>query len=177
LFIAILPRGEALEKIMALSGQQCTKHGLTGKLIGITRLHVSLVGFGDHRGLPPTLVKLAEKVATRTASKTRPFDVSFTRVGSFRNSRRKKPFVLTNSNDNRGLEDLHFLFETELAAFGFSASNNAVFNPHLTLVYDEKVVPEEPIDAVEWNADEIVLVHSRLGESLHFHLGRWRLGG
>jgi 2'-5' RNA ligase len=51
------------------------------------------------------------------------------------------------------------------------------FTPHITLLYDDKNVVETPIDPINCAADEVVLVHSLLGQTRHIPLGRWKMKG
>jgi|EndMetStandDraft_2_1072991.scaffolds.fasta_scaffold40794_3 RNA 2',3'-cyclic 3'-phosphodiesterase len=61
-FLAIFPPGGA----MSTAGQQqLSRHRLRGKLHAPERLHVSLIGFGEHDGLPQRLV---DKVRGRGVS-------------------------------------------------------------------------------------------------------------
>ncbi len=50
------------------------------------------------------------------------------------------------------------------------------FTPHVTLLYDDKLVAEQPIPPIGWTVTEFVLIHSLLGKTEHIPLGRWPLG-
>jgi 2'-5' RNA ligase len=50
-------------------------------------------------------------------------------------------------------------------------------SPHITLLYDKRLIPEHAIEPVRWTAGEIVLVESHVGEGRYSFLGRWNLGG
>ncbi len=49
--------------------------------------------------------------------------------------------------------------------------------PHVTLLYDSRLVPEQPVEPVRWTVTEFVLVHSHQGLGRHEELGRWALRG
>ena len=56
--------------------------------------------------------------------------------------------------------------------------NPASFTPHVTMMYDEAVVPEHGVAPVAWPVTELVLLHSRIGQNLPYAvLGRWPLSG
>jgi 2'-5' RNA ligase len=50
------------------------------------------------------------------------------------------------------------------------------FTPHLTLLYGERGIEEQPIDPITWLVAEFVLIHSVRGEG-HKLLGQWALRG
>jgi 2'-5' RNA ligase len=49
------------------------------------------------------------------------------------------------------------------------------FTPHVTLLYDDALVTETPIEPIRWTVGELVLVHSLLGQTRHIPLARWPL--
>ena len=52
------------------------------------------------------------------------------------------------------------------------------YTPHITLLYDDVTAAPQAIAAVEWTVRELVLLHSRIGQSLPYAiLGRWPLQG
>ena len=51
------------------------------------------------------------------------------------------------------------------------------YEPHLTLLYDDRCVAEQAIDIVSWTVREFVLVHSLHGQGRYVMLGRWPLPG
>jgi 2'-5' RNA ligase len=51
------------------------------------------------------------------------------------------------------------------------------FNPHLTLLYDERDIREEPVEEISWLVTEFALVRSLFGQGRHIVLGRWPLRG
>ncbi len=51
------------------------------------------------------------------------------------------------------------------------------FNPHITLLYDRQGIEEESVSPVSWLVDEIVLIHSEVGDTKYHELGRWKLRG
>ena len=51
------------------------------------------------------------------------------------------------------------------------------FTPHLTLGYDEKIIPEHPIQPVSWTVRDFVLIQSSVGRSHYTTIGRWIFRG
>jgi 2'-5' RNA ligase len=49
------------------------------------------------------------------------------------------------------------------------------FTPHVTLLYDDRMVPEQAVEPISWRVREFVLTHSLLGKTQHVELGRWPL--
>lgn len=49
------------------------------------------------------------------------------------------------------------------------------FVPHMTLAYDKKFIPRQPIDPISFVAREFVLVHSPRGLTIYKDLNRWPL--
>jgi RNA 2',3'-cyclic 3'-phosphodiesterase len=46
------------------------------------------------------------------------------------------------------------------------------FTPHMTLLRDAHRVPDHDIEPIEWQVQDVVLVHSLLGKTTHRHLAR-----
>ncbi len=65
---------------------------------------------------------------------------------------------------------------TALRRHGVAADEGA-FTPHMTLLRDAHVLPEQPVTPVGWMAREFVLLQSLIGKGLHVELGRWSLRG
>ena len=152
------------------------EHGLRGKPVAQDRLHITLNHLGDHAGLPQDMVALAREAAGTLAMA--PFEVEFDRVVSFGGKPTNRPFVLRGS----GLAQL-MAFQKALGLamartgtrIGKWAEPN--FTPHVTLLYDNKSVAEQPVEPVRWTVREFVLVHSLQGQTRHEVLGRWPLLG
>ena len=151
------------------------QHGLRGKPVAQDRLHITLNHLGDHAGLPRDMVALAREAAGTLA--TAPFEVEFDRVESFENRSSNYPFVLRGGD---GLLSL-LAFQRALAnamrltgtRIGKWAESN--FTPHVTMLYDGRLVVGQPVEPIGWTVREFVLVHSLLGQTRHEVLGRWAL--
>lgn len=173
LFFAIFPDRAASERIATLAKQLRREHELKGAPLKTDRFHITLHHLGDHPSLRQDIIEQASASA-RTIAVPK-FRIVFDRVMSFSRRSGKRPFVLRG---DAGLEELiAFRYSLSLAMqkVGLAEYANTTFTPHLTLLYDEQSVAEQPIDTIEWTACELVLVHSLLGKTEHRHLATWPL--
>jgi RNA 2',3'-cyclic 3'-phosphodiesterase len=174
LFLAIFAN-EAGERIHRCALQLCAQHDLKGRPLTADRLHVTLFHLGDYFGeAPPEIVAAA--VRAGDAVKASPFAVSFDRAVSFRRQR-KAPLVLRGSGDNAPLMAFHRDVGAAMMQAGLGQWINPRFTPHVTLLYDDRNVAEQPVEPVIWTVGEFVLIRSLLGQTRHIALGRWPLRG
>ncbi len=172
LFLAAFPDPGTAGRLLTLANSLKTEHGLQGKPLLPERFHVTLHHLGDFSGIPQKVVDAASRAASSLVS-TAPFEVSFDRVVTFR-ARDQKPLVLVGDEGVAPLLDFHRRLETVLARFGIKPETR--FKPHLTLLYDRQGIPETTVERLGWTVNEIVLVHSLLGQTKHVPLARWSLG-
>jgi 2'-5' RNA ligase len=173
IFFACLPDPGTAAEINALAVRLGEAHGLEGTAILPEHLHVTLFHLGDWAVLPEEIVRLAREAAAGVDA--RPFDVSFTRAESFRNSTGVYPFVLTGDKAGAAWRSLHTALGAALKRAGLGGATQGEFKPHITLLRDARRVPPARIEPVSWTVREFVLVHSLLGKTTHLHLGRWPL--
>lgn len=174
LFFALVPDAAMGRRIHRFAAALRTDRGLAGVLLPPERLHVSLFWLGDHPGLPAALVADAETAASRVAEVA--FDVAFDRIASFGDGR---AVVLTAADNLPEIRRFHaslgFAMEqTTLAAYAEAAARRPL-HPHMTLLYADGPIATQPIPPLGWRVRDLALVHSRLGQGRHVHLGRWRL--
>ena len=142
-------------------------HAFRGRLTTPERLHVTLLSLG---GLPRQMVEKACEVIGEV--KAEPFDISFDRTMSFRGQPGSRPFVLAGGD---GLGRLKLFRRSLAAAFarnGLKHLGRRDFTPHVTLLFDDRAVDEQPFGPVGWTVRDLVLIHSMKG---HEHLARWPL--
>lgn len=163
------PEAEQVKNIRSLLVQQYRFKGYVQD-----RPHVTLHHIGEYDGLPQSVVKTAsEALASVKAS---PFEISFDRVMSFGHGK-NSPFVMRAGDDLAELSALRRQLGDALTKAGLCRHASTSFTPHMTLLYDEKIVPEQSINAVSWTVTEFVLVNSRQGKGQHIHLARFPLRG
>lgn len=176
LFFALLPDAPAAQRVGALAKKLKAEHGLKGRPLAVSRFHVTLHFFGDHPGLPQALVDGVSSAASEL--RCAPFDVVFDHAMSFAGRPRKRPFVLRGGDE--GLAAL-FAFRRALGDAmtrrGLGRLVDARFTPHVTLLYDDQLLPAQPVEPIVWRVNEFVLVDSLLGQTRHVPLARWKLEG
>lgn len=174
LFFALMPPPAVAEEVNRAAVQLRNTHGLTGNLIGADRLHVSLHAVAPD--VSPLTVDAARFIGARVDAPR--FEVVFDRVQSFDIHRAgTNPVVLWHS-DHRSLTDLHRLHKLlhlEVRRAGLPLPANHGFNPHMTLLYDRKLVPAQAIEPVRWTATEFALIDSHVGDGYYECLGTWPL--
>lgn len=173
LFLALVPPAAMAERIGDLVQRLRSGHGLRGEPLSPRRLHVTLHYLGAYSGLPH---KLVEAVCTAApAVSMPPFEIAFDSALSFPNKRKTRPFVLRAGSDMAALTMLHRTAGEAMARAGLGRWVTRHFTPHMTLLYDRRLIDEHPIEAVGWTVSDFVLVHSLQGQGKHIHLARWPL--
>ena len=172
LFFAIRPSDEACAQMVKLTAHLRAEHGLKGSPIKPERLPSTLHHLGDHVGVPRALVDQAHAAAASLAVPA--FDVAFERVASFARPR-NLPLVLRGDKGLVPLVAFQHALGAAMARSGLGRRVEAHFTPHVTLLYDDRQVTEKGIEPIVWTVDELVLVHSLLGQTVHKTLARWPL--
>lgn len=176
LFFALAPDATAQADLTTCGEQLRGKHRLRTKVIGAERLHITLHHLGEFPIVSDAHVKAAELAALAALRSVKPFEVAFDRVASFPRKVGARPFVLLTDGRNTALAHLHQLLGAELQKQGFILEKRK-YSPHLTLLWDEAQVPEEPIEPIRWTVNEVVLFNSLVGKSQYVRLGTWPFQG
>jgi 2'-5' RNA ligase len=173
LFFGVFPPEDVAEGLDVLARDLREKNGLKGKAHAKGRFHVTLHHLGDWAGLPKDVLNGARQAAA--AVRFAPFEVTFDRAASFEGRPKNRPFVLQGGEGVAAIKAMRQALSTELAKAGQGRVAATQFTPHVTLLYDDKLVAEQPIEPVSWTVTEFVLVHSHLGQTRHDHIGSWPL--
>lgn len=172
LFFAIFPDPATAADIARQADALRTTNQLGGRPLALERFHITLHHLGDHAGVRRDIVAMAGEAAE--AMTTSPFDVTFDRAASFHNGG-NNPFVLQGGE---GLEDLK-AFQRDLglamARAGLGKLVDKSFTPHVTMLYDRRLVAEQAITPIRWTVGGFTLIHSLLGRTEHIPLARWTL--
>lgn len=173
LFFGVVPAQADGKRISQLADKWCDELNLTGRPFAPERLHVSLYALGDYAGVPRRLVDVVRQAgdAVRLPS----FEVTFDRVMSFYRGDRKRALVLRPGTSVAALSELHRALGESMKGAGLARWVTPHFTPHMTLLYDRRMVAEQPVEAVCWHVDGFVLIHSLVGHSRYNHLARWKL--
>jgi 2'-5' RNA ligase len=173
LFWGLVPASHDGQRIFQLANGWRDELGLTGRLLAPARLHVSLYALGDYAGIPQGLVDAARQAGD--AVRLQAFDVTFDRVMSFHRKDRKRAFVLRPGAKIAALSEFHSVLGEKMKSAGLARWVTPHFTPHMTLLYDRRMIAEQSVEAVCWHIDGFVLIHSLVGRSQHIHLARWKL--
>ncbi|MFZ0269851.1 2'-5' RNA ligase family protein [Caulobacter sp.] len=172
LFFAIFPDPAAAIDIGRRADGLRDAQDLSGRPLALERFHITLHHLGDHAGVRRDIVAMAGEAAE--AITTPPFEVTFDRAGSFHNGG-NNPLVLQGG---AGLENLK-VFQRELglamARTGLGKLADKSFTPHVTLLYDKRLVAEHAVAPIKWTVGGFSLIHSRLGRTEHIALAHWTL--
>lgn len=172
LFLAILPEEvHARPRIAGTAQQLRDQHGLRGKLLAADRYHISLHSFGEYHGLPPNLVPDVMRVAATI--EVPPFDTVLDRAVSFLGGK-QRPLVLCGGGDLAKFIAFQRAIGVAMQKVKPGRAKQQ-FTPHLTVLYDQHGIEEQPIERIGWTVTEFVLVHSLLGRGQYNILGRWPL--
>ncbi len=174
LFFAVYPDPQAAQRLIELAEALRARHGLHGKPIPANRVHITLHHLGDYCGLPEPLIETAGAAASRIAMS--PFQVTLDCVSSF-TGRGKRPCVLRSgdADANQALHALQDNLGARLRDAGLGRHVERRFTPHVTLLYDERVVRPESVQPIAWAVRRLALVHSLLGRGEHRVLAAWEL--
>jgi tRNA(adenine34) deaminase len=174
LFFALLPDATAAAQARDVARQLPAHAGDTQVLE--EHLHVTLYHLGDHGGLPAPVLEMARRAGAALANFP-PFDLRLDRLERFGRPSGKAPTVLLSSEQAQGIRNLHAALGAALKANGLGRWRSGSFTPHMTLLWGHQEHSARPVFPVTWKVQELVLVHSVLGETRHEILGRWPLRG
>lgn len=172
LFFAVMPPPPEATRVAALAQELRGRFELRGRPRPTAHLHVTLHHLGDFAGVPQQRVDAACLAAADVVAGA--FEARFDRVGSFAGRVGKHPFVLLGAEGATGLHGLHAALGERLASAGLGRRERA-FVPHVTLLYDARTIPTQPVEPMAWPVREFLLIHSLLGRTEYRVLGRWSL--
>ena len=175
LYFALQPPAEVAEQALRVLGSLQPAERFTAKAMAPARLHVSLNWVGGF-GRPPTgIVDKAREVGA--AVTLRPFDISFNRIGTWQSGDGPWPLVLWGDEGVIGAWTLHKALHRAMLRPGMAPRREPIFEPHMSLMWDQAVMPEAFIDPIRWTAREFVLLQSVYGEGRLDVLARFPLSG
>jgi RNA 2',3'-cyclic 3'-phosphodiesterase len=174
LFFAFLLSTSAAARAVHVGQEQREKHGLRGRVLDASRMHITAVHLGDYEEYPKEIDAQARVVGSNLFVPA--FDAEFDRVGSFAGQPRNRPLVLRGGEGVAGIEAFQRALHVEMKKAGLGRWAKP-YTPHVTLLYDDAIVEEQIIEPIRWTVTELVLIYSVLGETKHVHLARWPLQG
>ena len=96
---------------------------------------------------------------------------------SFNRKRDGRPLVLC-AGDEVPLLEFHATLGEAMKKVGFRRVTSR-FRPHMTLLYGDRMLTRQSVEAVRWSVRDFVLVQSLRGrgQSKYIQLARWPLRG
>ena len=149
----------------------CHKYGFTGTPTAAERLHLSLLNFGDYNEADATAV-------SQVAATIRfpPFGIVLDTALSFRRTSARRPYVLTSEHGADQVRAFHRVLHERFTGNDRKPVKIPSFTPHLTLVWDEKMISDHPLERpLSWTARDFVLIRSYYGKGRYDINGRWPL--
>lgn len=169
--LGVYPAADGAARTESRAQELRSVYGLRGQPLQTDHFHASLCHLGDFPGMPHEVVETVKAAAGEVRMPT--FDVVFNRAMSFLRRKRPLPFVLLGDDGVVGLRALHATVRVTMRRGGFKVRPD--FTPHVTLLYDNRPIPEEAVETVKWTVRDFVLVHSLLGETRQFRLATFPL--
>ncbi|MET0238805.1 MAG: 2'-5' RNA ligase family protein [Sphingobium sp.] len=134
------------------------------------RMHVTLAITKDFAaGYPADVASALETMGGRIASAPVAILLDRLSIGT-------ESVALRPGKAIAGLTNLHRAIRREWAGTAVPWRSDWTFSPHMTLGYGREHRPVvRPIEGLGWDATELVLIHSKVGQTRHRTLGRWPL--
>jgi len=155
-YLALKPDGSAAEKASETALRLKYENQLAGNPLKRGNFHISLPLLWEGEKPPGDLVEI---LSTRMQTVRRPpFEIVLDMAMSFRQARRHLLVLGTT----RSVANIYELNRQLVFANGFRTRRGS-FNPHMTLLYTDKLVEKQPIEPIRWTAREFVLIHSFVG--------------
>lgn len=172
LFFAIMvPHSERALFVACLEDMQRI-YSFRSRPITPDRLHLSLFGVCRGCSLPDAAITAAVMAGDTIRSEA--FSVRFSRALTYRNNGLQKPLVLQAQEDISAIEDLRFQIGSALSCIlRCKSDKHRPISPHITLIWDQAVVPERPVKSITMNVREFALAHSHIGKSKYGIVKRW----
>jgi 2'-5' RNA ligase len=148
-FFAVLPDEESAIRIQEVALEGCEPSA------------------GPSVELVKTMVQAADTISAGG------FAVCFDQVMSFSPKAGMYPLVLSSSDEMPALSALHGGLRRAMLARGFQG--RCTFTPHLTVLYDRRIVAATGLHPIRWTVRDFVLIHSFTGHTRYEQLGRWPL--
>lgn len=175
LFLGIFPPPAACEAIAIEIDAVRVEQSLTGAPIKAHRLHATLHYLGEHAIERNDIVDKASVAASRVRHSR--FDMVLSSVSSFSTRNDRHPCVLLCPQERPPIHGLWRDLGNQLMAAGLGRYLKRDYIPHVTVLYDSRVMTPQPIEPVRWQVGDFSLVRSLAGKGDYEILETWVLGG
>lgn len=163
LFFAVKP---AMRVIPAIEAAQ--RGHAFDRRVKREHLHITMEIFDDQIGVP-------EDFADALMAIGNDIDMPGFLLSLGREVGTTRSVALRPKGRSTGLALLQRAIHARVIAAGLSAREGWSFNPHMTLGYRLEPPFARSIDPIMWQVEELVLVHSHVGQTKHDTIGRWAL--
>jgi 2'-5' RNA ligase len=171
LFFCVFPEPDAREAIAAETDALRVEHSLSGPAIKPNRLHATLHYLGEH--LIDRVDILEAAAVAASGVRHAPFEVTLARASSFSTRNDRHPCVLLCPEERPPIHGLWRELSNRLMAGGFGRYLQREFTPHVTVLYDTRVLTPHAIEPIRWRARDFSLVRS--GQGGYEVIGSWPL--
>lgn len=175
LYLGLKPDAAERAAMLAERDRQRALHGMTGPDAKEENLHLTLYGLAMLETAPAWLLEGVK--AALDAVEMPPFVIDFDRVMTFGRGRGRRAFVLAGGKGTEGVDflrrELDVLIPRHLPRLRRPPE---LKKPHVTLLYDQRIVPETFIEPIRMQARELVLIDSLYGRGQHRAIGGRKLG-
>lgn len=168
-FGLFLPPGDA-QRLADGADALRLQHGLTGERLAAERLHITLLVVDDlHDTVPLATVNAARAAAASVDCA--PLHIAFDHALSFRPN---NAFVLRcDARSDAVIARLRRTLTLGLRRVGLRPKQS--HTPHMTLLYNQRLIPPQHIPPLRWTAHEFALVLSHTRRTHHQWIDRWPL--
>lgn len=173
LFLAVFPPPIACESIAIETDALRVEHSLTGAQIRPNRLHATLHYLGEHAIERNDIVDKASVAASQVSHAG--FDMVLASASSFSTRTDRHPCVLLCPEERPPIHGLWRELGNQLMAAGLGRYLKRDFVPHVTVLYDSRVLTPQAIEPVRWRVRDFSLVRSQPGRNDYEILANWRL--
>ena len=173
LFLGIFPPPIACEAIAVETDALRVEHSLIGQPIKPNRLHATLHYLGEHAIERNDIIDKAVVAASRVTHGE--FAMTLASASSFTTRSDRHPCVLLCPEECPPIHGLWRELGTQLMAAGLGRYLKRDSVPHVTVLYDSRVLSPQAIEPVCWRVRDFSLVRSQPGRSEYEILATWAL--
>ena len=174
LFLAIVPLPAEAQRFSLIGGELRRRHGLTHPCLRTEHLHMTLhalAGYADT--IPQADIDAAKAAAASVVCP--PLPVVFDSALSFINHGQpdNNAYVLRcDAHSDAGVTKLRQALGLALRRVGLLHAK-PTSTPHMTVLYDRRVVAAHAIEPLRWTATRFTLILSHQGLTHHEWIGEW----
>ena len=173
LFLGLFPPSAAREAIAVETDALRVEHSLLGQPIKPNRLHATLHYLGEHAIERGDIIDKASVAASRVTHAR--FEMTLASASSFSTRNDRHPCVLLCPDERPPVHGLWRELGNQLMAVGLGRYLKRDFVPHVTALYDSRVLIPQAIEPVRWQVRDFSLVCSQPGRSDYEFLATWAL--